>query len=72
MCSTCTDLQRESGICFVCEASFKKNDKECKEGKKRKNKIGDADGLIKLQVEGSGYAAGKKGPEVELKRQAFG
>jgi hypothetical protein len=38
----------------------------------KKDKIGDADGLVELQVEGSGYAAGLKGPTVELKRQTFG
>ena len=32
----------------------------------------DKDGLIELQVEGTGYAAGLKGPEVVLKRQTFG
>ena len=59
-------------MCFVCETPFKKKHKESREGKKHKDKIRDADGLIELQVEGTGYAGGKKGPEVELKRQAFG
>jgi hypothetical protein len=59
-------------VCYVCETPFKKKKKD-KEGKEKKDsKIGDADGLIELQVEGSGYAAGSKGPGVELKRQAFG
>jgi nitric oxide synthase-interacting protein len=73
-CVTCTALLRESGVCFVCETPFKKKrkEKEGKESKKDKEKIGDVDGLIELQVEGSGYAAGSKGPGVELKRQAFG
>jgi hypothetical protein len=62
---------RESGVCFVCDTLLKKVKKD-KEGKKNKEKIGDADGLIELQVEGSGYAAGSKGPGVELKRQTFG
>ena len=70
-CATCTALLRESGVCFVCDTPFKKVKKD-KEGKKNKEKIGDADGLIELQVEGSGYAAGSKGPGVELKRQTFG
>ena len=71
-CATCTALLRESGVCFVCDTRFKKAKKD-KEGKpSKKEKIGDADGLIELQVEGSGYAAGLKGPTVELKRQAFG
>lgn len=67
-CATCTSLLRDSGVCFVCDTPFKR----VKEGKKVKDKVGDRDGLIELQVEGSGYAAGSKGPEVELKRQAFG
>jgi hypothetical protein len=75
-CARCTDLLRESGVCFVCDTPFKKKrkDKEGKEGKKEKekDKIGDADGLIALQVEGSGYAAGLKGPSIEVKRQNFG
>jgi hypothetical protein len=70
-CATCTALLRDSGVCFVCDTPFKKTKKE-KEGKKSKDKIGDGDGLIELQVEGSGYAAGSKGPAVEVKRQAFG
>jgi nitric oxide synthase-interacting protein len=71
-CTTCTDLSRESGLCYVCDTPFKKKRRE-KEGKEKKDtKVGDADGLIELQVEGSGYAAGSKGPGVELKRQAFG
>ena len=66
-CATCTALLRESGVCYVCDTPFKK------EGGKKKDKVlGDKDGLIELQVEGSGYAAGSKGPGVELKRQAFG
>jgi hypothetical protein len=56
----------------VCDTPFKKVKKD-KDGKpSKKDKIGDADGLIELQVEGSGYAAGRKDPGVELKRQAFG
>ena len=72
-CATCTALLREAGVCFVCDTPFKKKrkEKEGKEGKKERGKIGDADGLIELQAEGSGFAAGSKGPEVELKRQAF-
>jgi len=72
-CATCTALLRDAGVCFVCDTPFKKSKKE-KEGKVKKDKdtIGDADGLIELQVEGSGYAAGSKDPGVELKRQAFG
>ena len=66
-CKTCTDLLRESGVCIVCDTPFKK--KKDKEGKE---KMGDGDGLIELQVEGTGYAAGIKGPEVVLKRQTFG
>jgi hypothetical protein len=61
-------------VCYVCDTPFKKKSKE-KDGKDRKKdreKTGDVDGLIELPLEGSGYAAGKKGPEVELKRQAFG
>jgi hypothetical protein len=57
-------------VCFVCDTPFKKR-KE-KEGKERKEKVGDADGLVEIPVEGSGYAAGKKGPGVEVKRQTFG
>jgi nitric oxide synthase-interacting protein len=70
-CATCTALQRESGVCFVCDTPFIKKRKE-KEGKEKKERMGDSDGLIELPVEGSGYAAGKKGPGVEVKRQAFG
>jgi len=72
-CATCTALLRDSGVCFVCDTPFKKA-KKGKEGKVKKDKdrIGDVDGLIELQVEGSGYAAGSKGPGVEFKRQAFG
>ena len=72
-CKTCTDLLRESGVCFVCDTPFKKKKKD-KEGKEKegKDKVGDKDGLIELQVEGTGYAAGIKGPEVLLKRQNFG
>ena len=72
-CKTCTDLLRESGVCFVCDTPFKKKKKD-KEGneKEGKEKIGDKDGLIELQVEGTGYAGGIKGPEVVLKRQMFG
>jgi len=72
-CATCTALLRDSGVCFVCDTQFKKVKKD-KEGKVKKDKdrIGDVDGLIELQVEGSGYAAGSKGPGVELKRQTFG
>jgi hypothetical protein len=71
-CHTCTALLRESGICFVCDTPFKRAKKD-KVGKvSKKVKIGDADGLIELKVEGSGYAAGLKGPTVELKRQTFG
>jgi len=57
----------------VCDTPFKKKkkDKERKE-KEGKEKMGDGDGLIELQVEGTGYAAGIKGPEVVLKRQTFG
>jgi len=65
-------LLRESGVCFVCDTPFKKAKKD-KEGKpSKKDKFGDADGLIELQVEGSGYAGGRKDPGVALKRQAFG
>ena len=74
-CVKCTDLLRESGVCFVCEMPFKKRRKD-KEGKEKKEKakdnVGDADGLIELQVEGSGFAAGLKGPGIEVKRQNFG
>ena len=70
-CSTCTALLRESGVCYVCDTPFRKVKKD-KEGKKGKDKVGDGDGLIELQVEGSGYAAGSKGPSVEVKRQTFG
>ena len=63
-CLKCTDLQRESRVCFVCETPFKKNKKDMK--------VGDKDGFIELQIEGSGYAAGLKGPAVTLKRQTFG
>lgn len=73
-CATCTAIIRDSGVCFVCDTPFKKAKKE-KDGKplkKDKGKIGDTDGLIELQAEGSGYAAGIKGPQVALKRQAFG
>ena len=71
-CATCTALLRESGLCFVCDTRFKKAPKDKERKTSKKEKIGDADGLIELQVEGSGYAAGLKGPSVELKRQAFG
>jgi hypothetical protein len=70
-CSTCTALLRESGVCFVCDVPFVKKRKD-KEGKEKRERVGDSDGLIELSVEGSGYAAGKKGPGVEVKRQAFG
>jgi hypothetical protein len=70
-CATCTAFLREGGVCFVCDTPFKKVKKD-KEGKSKKDKVGDADGLIELPVEGSGYAAGSKGPGVALKRQAFG
>lgn len=72
-CKTCTDLLRASGVCFVCDTPFKRKKKD-KEGKEKegKEKMGDKDGLIELQVEGTGYAAGIKGPEVVLKRQTFG
>jgi hypothetical protein len=48
----------------VCDTPFRK--------KKERRGVGDKDGLIELQSEGSGYAAGLKGPEVILKRQTFG
>jgi hypothetical protein len=57
-------------MCFVCDTPFMKKRKE-KEGKEKKERVGDVDGLIELPVEGSGYSAGKKGPGVEVKRQPF-
>jgi len=71
-CATCTALLRESAQCFVCDTPFRKEKENGKVSKKERAKFGDKDGLIELQVEGSGYAAGSKGPAVEVKRQAFG
>ena len=71
-CVTCSSLLRESGRCYVCDTPFKKVKENGKESKKEREKFGDKDGLIELQVEGSGYAAGSKGPSVEVRRQAFG